>query len=214
MAEILDVSETFFDRKYRPLTHDNDVSYGLGSDKGKLFFRSRGVIDAYVADELLRQEPVAPSAGDDGVVDPLLEGESTPSLEEYRKHRARQEKVKADMAERLAVSVEEIRPLLLKGANIMRQSIHRLQQQFGNAASDIVNEGIDQMEEAWHNAISGSIESDADLPASPEPARDDQQAGNGHDCRDASAAPADDAAVRGAGDEAHDGQGPGPALPS
>ncbi len=76
---------------------------------------------------------------------PVVGGDS-PALEEYRKHRARIAKVEAEEREKTHIDLREIDETLTRFAGIIRRAGEALQRQFGNGASDVLNEAIDEAE--------------------------------------------------------------------
>jgi hypothetical protein len=127
------VSEKAIDQRHRKL---------LGAD-GVRDFGGRVWFHARLLTQLLNREAVEAAAAGTGA-DPLLSGEASPALEEYRKHRARVAKVEADQRENLAVSVSEVKPVLLALCAVIRQGIERVERSHGGEAVAPIRDGLEQ----------------------------------------------------------------------
>ncbi len=86
--------------------------------------------------------------GADGEDDPLLSGSGSPALERYREERAQLARLDRMEREKSLVPREEIRSALAEIAGILRTAGEVLQQSYGNAASEILNDALDDAEAA------------------------------------------------------------------
>lgn len=138
-------------------------------------------------------------AGDDAA---LLAGGQSPALEEYRRHAAREKKVKADLLEKRSVPLDELRPQLMMLAQALRNACDTLVRKHGNDVAEILGETMDEVEAAWQKLviIDGAELADAEAPD-----------GTGGD--DPPAETQDHAAVRGGGDHPADWTARGAKVP-
>lgn len=78
-----------------------------------------------------------------GVDDPLLAGGNSPALEEYRRYRAGQEKIKLSEMEKNFVEKSELHSALLPVFLDIRRAQENLQLKFGNEAGAIIGDVLD-----------------------------------------------------------------------
>lgn len=133
LAAAFDVGESSFDKTYlRFVTGDAKKTVGKTD-----YFHARTLLDRWAEHQGSRR------LGTDPEVDPLLAGADSPALEEYRRHAAREKKVKADYAEGAAVPTEDIEPAFLRAAEPLRRAGEELAKRYGNEAGEIHNQAVD-----------------------------------------------------------------------
>jgi len=145
LSAVFDVNPRTFEKVYRRYASPESEK----TIEGKIYFHARSVVNAWAESKDAGRPKVAPDVD----TDPLLAGFDSPALEEYRRHAAREKKVKADLAERSAVPLDEIESTLLKLTPILRNAGEELNRRFGNDAGQILNEAIDQWQESSELAL-------------------------------------------------------------
>jgi hypothetical protein len=175
-----------FDKTYRPAAPVDAVK----KDGREVYFNCRRLLDGLL-EQAKRQRP----QGGDG--DPLLADGDSPGLERYRNAKADLAEMERDRQRKQIVRVDEIEPVLMQLAGVMRSASENLARQFGNEAAGIVNEAVDE----WAAGIAKLF------------AGGGGGAGGTATDGDEGAEAADDAAVRGGGADPSDGAARGAPVP-
>lgn len=148
VARIFDTTVRNFDATYRRWFPASAVR----TIDGRPYFHVGPVIKPLFEAQNRKPEPES---------DPLLVGGDSPALEEYRKHRARREKVQADLAERGAVMVDQIGPPLMQLSGTLRRAGETLARRWGNDAAAVLNEAVSQ----WEDSLETLLSNESDPPA-------------------------------------------------
>ncbi|HEX4796181.1 MAG TPA: hypothetical protein VH370_20495 [Humisphaera sp.] len=133
-AAAVDVTPQGFSKTFRP--HAPPSAVRNAGKKGVLI-HFRQMLDAYIADRIAKAPP--------RTGDPLMDvPDSSPALERWRLARAEMEEIALAEKKHEVVAIAVMRPGMNTLISVMRNVAERLQRQFGNEASDIYNEGIDE----------------------------------------------------------------------
>lgn len=134
-AAVLGVKERQFDSRHRKMIRDEHVRM----IDHRPFFYVPAIVAALV-DEA-KQRTVIDVAGGDPMM--LAPGDS-PALERWRNARADTAEIERDLKVGSVVDAEIIHQCMVPALRGMRGVGERLRNEFGNAAADIFNEGIDE----------------------------------------------------------------------
>jgi hypothetical protein len=144
-AEMIGLSTRHFDAQIRPLLPAAAIS-GRGKD---LRFDGAALVAAYV-DYRIKQ--AQKSAADD-VWLPMVDEGKSPVLDRWRAAKADREEMQRDRERGLLIPREEIEPSLAQFAAVIRRAGDTLQRQWGADAASVINEAIDEIEQAWQQAF-------------------------------------------------------------
>lgn len=136
-AALLKIGERQFDAAVRPSLEGQSMR-GVGK---ALRFFAPDVVEAR-----MNQKGDAGPAGDD----PLLVGSGdSPNLERYRGAKAALAEMDLEERTKTHANLQALDTTLLRFASRLRRGGEVLQRRFGNEASDVLNEAIDDAERLW-----------------------------------------------------------------
>lgn len=101
-------------------------------------------------------DPAAVRAGDDAPSDPLLSGSASPALEQYRQEKFMLARLQRLQAEGQIVFVDDIADSFNRIAAILRDTGEKLQRQFGNEASDLMEGALIGMQKEVEKLVDES----------------------------------------------------------
>lgn len=136
-AAAFDMTSQGFHKEIRPLLSPEDVR---GEGKKGVTIRLRGAIDAHAARQV---ESVRKDA------DPMLAGGDSPALERYREAKAGLAEMDLQERQKSHVNLQSLNDALMRFASTIRRAGEALQRRFGNEASEIMNEAIDEALRLW-----------------------------------------------------------------
>jgi hypothetical protein len=138
VARVLGISSQTFDDAIRPRLSDTAAT-GAGRN---LRFDLSACVAALVTYRLEQQKPAASE-------DPMLVGGDSPNLERYRAAKAALAEMELEEKKKTHASLKDLNDALMRFASLVRRGGEILQRKFGNQASDILNESIDEAHNAW-----------------------------------------------------------------
>jgi hypothetical protein len=145
VAAAFGVTRQGFHDIVRPLISAADVR-GAGERGTKV--RCRGAIDAWVGHKLgMSEDPDAAA---------LFGGSQSPALEEWRKYKAGQEKIKLDLMRKMAFPREQLEPALGAFAAALRRAGETLQRQYGDDAASVLNDALNEAVGSWEKLLKDS----------------------------------------------------------
>jgi hypothetical protein len=175
-AEICGLSARQFDEVLRQRADDAE----RGSGK-TLRFHGPAIVAALLAYRLEQAKP----AGDG---DELMVGES-PVIDEYRRVKTAQERIKLSLLEQTAIPRTELEPALSAFAGVLRRAGETLKRSYGDDAASVLNDAVGEAVSAWERMLANVLR-DPSKQSDVKPAELDGRAGPG-------AAAQDDAPLRG-----------------
>lgn len=190
IASVLNISASSFDEVVKPRMPAEGID-GHGRN-----LRYDGSIAHRVYHAYLREQAEKDKPPDDA--DPLMTGGNSPNLERYRKEKADAAAMDNDERRRNLLPRFEVDLVLTQVAHIMRDAVDFVQRNPGCDAVSAYHEALDDVLVKIERALA---------PCDPDPGLAGEVRANG-----ASAAPADDARVRGAGNHRSGGSVQGSAL--
>jgi len=135
MAAIFGMTAQGFHKQLRPLIAPEDVTDA--GKRGEVRIRARGAIDAHV------QKAIEKAAAKP---DPLLQGAASPQLEKYRAARASMAELELAEKRGELIRLSELQPAFREYGSALRRAGELLQREFGNRASEILNEVLAEAE--------------------------------------------------------------------
>lgn len=142
LAAMFDISDRSVERFLSKVIPADAVR---GEGKG-LEYHGKSIIVAWA---IRHYAGTAPSVHAGNLADEMLVEGDSPALERYRNARAALSEL--DLAERrgVVVHVDRFREHLVRAFRLIRRAGESLQRKFGNEASDILNEHLDEGEREW-----------------------------------------------------------------
>ena len=143
LADIFAVTVTQIDRRHKKLAPADAVQ----TVDRKTFYRPAGIIAAMI------REASTPAAGADPDNAMLLAPGDSPALERWRAARADVAEIERDERLNKVADVEILNAAVRPALVAMRSTGDRLVREFGNAAGDIFNEGVNEFEAGMLQAL-------------------------------------------------------------
>lgn len=148
LAAIFGVSISQVDRHYAQMVGE-ECRKKAG---GKTYYKARAIIDAVVAAELQKRGTAAELVGGD----PLLEGAETPALEEFRRIRAAQEKIKLSEMEGKSIPLDQLESALMEGTAVWTRYAEVMVKRFGNEAGQLLQEANEEWVRMVEKVLGGA----------------------------------------------------------
>lgn len=140
MARIFDCSENNFRQNIKPVIEEPDIrrEYGSTGKVKRVWYRARGVIESWAANEAAKRTPESTS-------DPELAGDASPALERYRAARAQLAEFELKLKQGDLMARADVHEGLSEAGAILRRKAIRLRKLFGEEAAQIIADAVEDM---------------------------------------------------------------------
>ena len=155
MAELLNVTEQHFDRSLRQYAPAD----GQKTIDRRIYFHARALIDGWIKSQI---EATKQQTGE---TEPAMQGTETPALEEWRKIKAQQERIRLAEMEGSMIPLASLEPALTQLASILRQAGDQLQRQHGDLAAEVLNLAVTEAENVWEKLFANDPAGTPDAPS-------------------------------------------------